>query len=263
MKERPIFENKEPNKNLVELNDADKKIVTKALKDLIQSAGFLLDMVTKGMLTEEMRETMTSLIATNSRDGLRPLGFQDQATKDHDNLVRRLRNANMDNEELRQQLGQKVSLEDLREKMKTIARAFNEWGDYHGFGYISDIHFDNYGCLNGNMHLLTHISGNRAEDLRKMGFELTDDRDGEAMFATDENFKLLQKMIRDNFGPDASMSYGKIDMHSFCDERPHMREVEVRLRDLDVMQPWIDEYLERRKLSFDKERNKNKQEKSV
>jgi len=26
------------------------------------------------------------------------------------------------------------------------------------------------------------------------------------------------------------------------------------------MQPWIDEYLERRKQSFDKERNKNKQE---
>ena len=43
MKERPIFESKEPNKNLVELNDADKKVVTKALKDLIQSAGFLLD----------------------------------------------------------------------------------------------------------------------------------------------------------------------------------------------------------------------------
>ena len=243
MKERPIFENKEPNKNLVELNDADKKIVTKALKDLIQSAGFLLDMVTKGMLTEEMRETMTSLIA--------------------DDLVRKLRNANMDNEELRQQLGQKVSLEDLREKMKTIARAFDEWGDYHGFGYISDIHFDNYGCLQGNMNLSTHILGNRAENLRKMGFELTDDRDGEAMFATDENFKLLQKMIRDNFGPDACMSYGKIDMHSFCDERPHMREVEVRLRDLNVMQPWIDEYLERRKLSFNKERNKNKQDESV
>ena len=144
--------------------------------------------------------------------------------------------------------------------MKTIARAFYEWGDYHGFGYISDIHFDSYGCLHGNMNLSTHISGNRVEDLRKMGFELTDDRDGEAMFATDENFKLLQKMIRDNFGPDASMSYGKIDMHSFCDERPHMREVEVRLRDLDVMQPWIDEYLERSKQSFDKERNKNKQE---
>ncbi len=261
MKERPIFESKEPNKNLVELNDDDKKVVTKALKDLIQSAGFLLDMVSKDTLTEEMRETLTSLIATYSRDGLRPLGFQDQATKDHDDLVRRLRNANMDNEELRQQLGQKVSLEDLREKMKTIARAFDEWGDYHGFGYIGDIHFDSYGCLHGNMNLLSmHISGDRADDLRKMGFELTDDRDGEAMFATDNNFKLLQKMIRDNFGPDASMSYGKIDMHSFGDERPHMRDVEVRLRDLDVMQPWIDEHLERRKQSFDKERNKNKQE---
>lgn len=261
MKERPIFESKEPNKNLVELNDDDKKVVTKALKDLIQSAGFLLDMVSKDTLTEEMRETMTSLIATYSRDGLRLLGFQDQTTKDHDNLVRKLRNANMDNEELRQQLGQKVSLEDLREKMKTIARAFYEWGDYHGFGHFSDIHFDSYGCLHGNMHLLSmHISGDRADDLRKMGFELTDDRDGEAMFATDENFKLLQKMIRDNFGPDASMSYGKIDMYTFSDERPHMREVEVRLRDLDVMQPWIDEYLERRKQSFDKERNKNKQE---
>jgi hypothetical protein len=260
MKERPIFESKEPNKNLVELNDEGKKVVVKALKDLIQSAGFLLDMVSKDTLTEEMRETLTSLIATYSRDGLRPLGFQDQATKDHDDLVRRLRNANMDNEELRQQLGQKVSLEDLREKMKTIARAFDEWGDNHGFGYISDIYFDSYGCLHGNMNLSTHISGNRAEDLRKMGFELTDSRDGEAMFATDENFKLLQKMIRDNFGPDASMSYGKIDMHTFSDERPHMREVEVRLRDLDVMQPWIDEYLERRKQSFDKERNKNKQE---
>ena len=258
MKERPIFESKEPNKNLVELNDEGKKVVTKALKDLIQSAGFLLDMVSKDTLTEEMRETLTSLIATYSRDGLRPLGFQDQATN-HDDLVRRLRNANMDNEELRQQLGQKVSLEDLREKMKTIARAFDEWGDYHGFGYISDIHFDSYGCLHGNMNLSTHISGDRAEDLRKMGFELTDDRDGEAMFATDENFKLLQKMIRENFGPDASMFYGKIDMHSFGDERPHMIDVEVRLRDLDVMQPWIDEYLERRKQSFDKERNKNKQ----
>ena len=261
MKERPIFESKEPNKNPVELNDEDKKVVTKALKDLIQSAGFLLDMVSKDTLTEEMRETMTSLIATYSRDGLRPLGFQDQTTKDHDNLVRKLRNADMDNEELRQQLGQKVSLEDLREKMKTIARAFDEWGDYHGFGYISDIHFDSYGCLHGNMSLLSmHISGDRADDSRRMGFELTDDRDGEAMFATDDNFKLLQKMIRDNFGPDASMSYGKIDMHSFSDERPHMREVEVCLRDLDVMQPWIDEYLERRKQSFDKERNKNKQE---
>ena len=260
MKERPIFESKEPNKNLVELNDEDKKVVTKALKDLIQSAGFLLDMVSKDTLTEEMRETLTSLIATYSRDGLRPLGFQDQATKDHDDLVRKLRNANMDNEELRQQLGQKVSLEDLREKMKTIASAFYEWGDYHGFGYIGDIYFDSYGCLHGNMNLSTHISGNRAEDLRKLGFELTDDRDGEAMFATDENFKLLQKMIHDNFGPDASMFYGKIDMHSFSDERPHMRDVEVRLRDLDVMQPWIDEYLERRKQSFDKERNKSKQE---
>lgn len=260
MKERPIFESKEPNKNLVELNDDDKKVVIKALKDLIQSAGFLLDMVSKDTLTEEMRETLTSLIATYSRDGLRPLGFQDQATKDHDDLVRRLRNANMDNEELRQQLGQKVSLEDLREKMKTIARAFDEWGDYHGFGYIGDIHFDSYGCLHGNMNLSTHISGDRADDLRKMGFELTDDRDGEAMFATDENFKLLRKMIRDNFGPDASMFCGKIDMHSFSDERPHMRDVEVRLRDLDVMQPWIDEYLKRRKQSFDKERNKNKQE---
>ena len=260
MKERPIFESKEPNKNLVELNDADKKVAVKALKDLIQSAGFLLDMVSKDTLTEEMRETLTSLIATYSRDGLRPLGFQDQATKDHDDLVCRLRNANMDNEELRQQLGQKVSLEDLREKMKTIARAFDEWGDYHGFGYISDIHFDSYGCLHGNMSLSAHhISGDRADDLRKIGFELTDDRDGEAMFATDDNFKLLQKMIRENFGPDASMSYGKIDMHSFSDERPHMRDVEVRLRDLDVMQPWIDEYLERRKQSFDKERNKNKQ----
>lgn len=260
MKERPIFDSKEPNKNLVELNDEDKKVVTKALKDLIQSAGFLLNMVSKDMLTEEMRETMTSLIATYSRDGLRPLGFQDQATKDHDNLVHRLRNANMDNAELRQQLGQKVSLEDLREKLKTIAHAFDEWGDYHGFGYISDIHFDNYGCLHGNMNLLTHISSNRAEDIRKMGFELTDDRDGEAMFATDENFKLLQKMIHDNFGPDASMFCGKIDMHSFGDERPHMRDVEVCLRDLDVMQPWIDEYLERRKQSFDKERSKYKQE---
>ena len=260
MKERPIFESKEPNKNLVELNDDDKKVVTKALKDLIQSAGFLLNMVSKDTLTEEMRETMTSLIATYSRDGLRPLGFQDQATKDHDDLVRKLRNANMDNEELRQQLGQKVSLEDLREKMKTIARAFDKWGDNHGFGYISDIYFDSYGCLHGNMNLSTHISGNRAEDLRKMGFELTGDRDGEAMFATDENFKLLQKMIRENFGPDASMRYGKIDMHTFSNERPHRREVEVRLRDLDVMQPWIDEYLERRKQSFDKERNKNKQE---
>lgn len=260
MKERPIFESKEPNKELVTLSDEDKKVVTKALKDLMQSASFLYEMVSKGTLTEEMRETMTSLIATYSRDGLRPLGFQDQATKDHDDLVRRLRNANMDNEELRQQLGQKVSLEDLREKMKTIARAFDEWGDYHGFGYIGDIHFDSYGCLHGNMNLSTHISGDRADDLRKMGFELTDDRDGEAMFATDDNFKLLQKMIRDNFGPDASMSYGKINMYSFGDERPHMRDVEVRLRDLDVMQPWIDEYLERRKQSFDKERNKNNKE---
>lgn len=260
MKERPIFESKEPNKELVTLSDEDKKVVTKALKDLMQSASFLYEMVSKDTLTEEMRETMTSLIATYSRDGLRPLGFQDQATKDHDDLVRRLRNANMDNEELRQQLGQKVSLEDLREKMKTIARAFDEWGDYHGFGYIGDIHFDSYGCLHGNMNLSTHISGDRADDLRKMGFELTDDRDGEAMFATDDNFKLLQKMIRDNFGPDASMSYGKINMHSFGDERPHMIDVEVRLRDLDVMQPWIDEYLERRKQSFDKERNKNNKE---
>ena len=212
MKERPIFENKEPNKELVTLSDEDKKVVTKALKDLIQSASFLYEMVSKDTLTEEMRETMTSLIATYSRDGLRPLGFQDQATKDHDDLVRRLRNANMDNEELRQQLGQKVSLEDLREKMKTIARAFDEWGDYHGFGYIGDIHFDSYGCLHGNMNLSTHISGDRADDLRKMGFELTKPGD------------------------------------------------EVRLRDLDVMQPWIDEYLERRKQSFDKERNKNNKE---
>ncbi len=260
MKERPIFENKEPNKELVTLSDEDKKVVTKALKDLIQSASFLYEMVSKGTLTEEMRETMTSLIATYSRDGLRPLGFQDQATKDHDNLVRKLRNANMDNEELRQQLGQKVSLEDVREKMKIIARAFDMWGDYHGFGYISDIHFDNYGCLHGNMCLSTHISCSREEDMRKLGFELTDDRDGCAMFATDANFELLRKLIRDNFGPDASMFRGKIDMHSFSDERPHMRDVEVRLRDLDVMQPWIDEYLERRKQSFDKERNKNNKE---
>lgn len=255
MKERSFFKNETPNETPVVIDEKKRGEFMKKMKDAINACGFLMNLIGNDQLTEDRRETMITNIDMNITEALKIVGYETTSAKREDDLIRRLRNANIDNRELRQQLSEKVSFEDVREKIKVIARAFDEWGDYHGFGYISDIHFDDYGYLHGNMNLSTHISGNRAEDLRKMGFELTDDRDGEAMFATDENFKLLQKMIRENFGPDASMSYGKIDMHSFSDERPHMREVEIILRDLDVMKPWVEEYTEHVKQENKKARN--------
>jgi len=227
----------------VVIDDKQKKEIFEELKGVIQMSQFLNYYLTEEKLTKGLQENLTTLLDKKLGTVCSILGYKTAFEAEREKDKKKIRALYKENHELREQLGQKVTLEDCRENMKLIADGFRYWNDNYGFAdYAQNIKFTDYGSLECQLHLSLEDDDARKR-MEDYGFEIGN-TDGEYPhpLATKENFELLTKFFN-SFSPYMYAHRAEI---WDADTIPVIRSVELHVRELDWIQPYIDMMLKQR-----------------
>ena len=240
MEERKLNFTRNEDPTIVE--DKDGKIakkIEKIYKDICFNLGFCYEQLKEGNLTEGMKETHLFLTEGYVLNFLDELGYEGVLKKKKDEMYSDIRSLNNENRELRRQLGEKVSNEDVREKLKNISNIIKKWWNIYGFGHVSDISYTEYGAvkliLSGSIcHAYRDdtqkapTDAEKAEYLVNLGFKISLKDRGNVLF-TDGNYILLDKMLKEKY---PSSTIANIRGHEWGNELS-MREIEVYIHNLD------------------------------
>lgn len=236
MKEREINIKRNDDPTLVVDKDGEMaKKLKRIYEDLNLNLGFCHDQLVKGNLSEGMKESHLYLAEHSMIEFLKAFNYDSVLAKKSDERHKDIRALNEENRQLRKQLGQKVSNEDLREKIKNISTSFEKWWNTEGFGHTSEIRF------NANGYVEVKLSGRitsgyhsdpkiKAKDkvniLKNKGFEVSGDRE---ILATDNNTRLLINLLQSKY-PSSEIIEFNI---SFWDGKNRYSDIKVLIRDLD------------------------------
>lgn len=234
MKERKLDLNIQDKPDIVEDPKGELLLALKnQYREIQQNLGLFLNMLEKGKLTEGMKENILSLIDHHINDFLTKGGYEGVLAEKHRKRTEEIRSLNNENRELRRQLGEKVSNEDVRERLKIMASTFESWWAEYGFGHCSDFYFGTHfakitlsGMVFGSRH---SVGGERKKDeyLSQLGFEIDDRR----VVYNDKSMFLLNKLLTDK--------YPSIDIYSINltisaqGGIPVIQDVVVYLRDFN------------------------------
>lgn len=209
MQERQLPFNTDQNPSPVILDDKVKSEVFKTASDLHFAVSTFADMIKNNTLKEGFKNTLLSLFESYVVDIHKQLNYESHLKAENERRVVEIRSLNHENHELRKQLGEKVSNDDVREKLKLMHEAICDWWDKKGFGHISDISFRQYSCkVTLSCLLACHHPDKQDEYLVGKGYQLCTD-DGIYPYATDHNRALIAKEICARF-PSAALTETKI-----------------------------------------------------
>lgn len=242
MKERELNFKHNDDQTIVELNKKESEKFNKSWKDL----AFLLSTIKKDVdglsLTVQMREAYSSLLETHSKDILDVFKYEGVLQKQKEERYVDIRNLNLENSELRRQLGEKVSMEDIRESLKNISEQIRRWWNIEGFGHTSEIDFGPYGANVKFSGMITDAYYDRDKDLteedkikqlQKYGFELTigNGRRDTKVKMTPDNLGLLEKLLLSRF-PSADIYNIKTHFHKNV-SKSEINDIEVFIRNFE------------------------------
>ena len=96
------------------------ELLKKQYKEIQQNLGLAITMLEKGQLTEGMKENILSLTDHNVNRFLTRMGYEGVLAEKQKKLTEQIRSLNDENRKLRHQLGEKVSNEDVRERLRIM-----------------------------------------------------------------------------------------------------------------------------------------------
>ena len=244
MKERPLnFDFNDGEK--VEVTDEQKKKLEKSANELKQHIGMLLYLIKGDSLNEGTRDAIMSILDHNTQDICNIFDYGTYLKKQQEKTLKEIREVNIENHELRRQLGQKVSTEDVREKMKQVIYGFEHWAKTKGFGWMSDVQVNNWGTLSGKMRTRISRMDSRDKETRQrmadFGFEFEDIyQDDASPIANDHNLQKIRELVK-TLSPDAIADEVIVNRRGNV---PHMESVEIILPEWDCLEPYIQAYIE-------------------
>lgn len=217
----------EMGENKVVLNEDQKAVLLKALKDIKFANSQLHEWVKKGELTEEMSKTLPSLIESYFSEAAKVLNYESHLLAEKEKRYEDIRNANQTIRELKEKLGSNKPVDGLKEQLVHLYDVVNEWWDTEGFNHISKEKFYPHGGLRMELCFMldsryfrstskTPVSDQRSTEehvqhLRSMGFEFADFEDGRSeklhLIDNQNNRTLLSKMLKERFP--------SLEIHSF------------------------------------------------
>lgn len=240
MKEHQLKFNRNEDPTLVE--DVDGKLA-KNINDIYSkikmNLGFCHEQLVAGTLSQGMLNTHISLTEAYVVDFLKAVGYDGMLEAEKNERFKEIRELHEQNRALREQLGQKVTNEDFRERIKIMTKSIKEWWNIYGFGYVSEIVFVEYAVkikLSGSITEAYYgrdsrdTVGTKLEYLTGLGFEMTDGEIyNKSVRATDENIEKLTNLLVNKF-PSATIEEMVISPYSKSRE---IKEIEVYIRNLD------------------------------
>lgn len=212
MKERKLKFRTNDNKALVPIDLELIEKTKKAYANIRLNISFMIEQWEKGELEQGMYETHLKLVETYAKEFTGLFDYAGILQKENEERYSEIRAVNTENHELRKQLGQKVTNEDLRERIKNITEQFKKWWNIYGFGHISnnDIGFTGYGAFQITLSGMTTDAYyakngevpegyNKQEALKSMGFELEGSESHARVISNDKNIGLLKNLLIEKY----------------------------------------------------------------
>lgn len=244
MKEKELKFNRNDDPTLVVLSEKQTKDLKKSSDDLRFAMVHLLSEVKDGKLEEGMKATLCSLLESHVGTLTKSLGYEGVIHQEKEERYKEIRELNTENRELRKQLGNKVSPEDVRESLKNLKENFNTWWNINGFGHCSDEQFGPFGFKVTLSGMITEAYRDKTnadateekkiDMLTAAGFLIRSDGDSrhdKKVLYNDQNIKILESMLTAKY-PSASIFYSKA-WHGNKHDDSEIREVEIFIRNFD------------------------------
>lgn len=229
----------------VVLSEKQQKEYKKASDDLRFASVHLNNELAGGKLETGMKDTLCSLVESYVQTMTKVLGYEGVLHKEKEERYKEIRDLNTENRELRKQLGQKVSPEDVRESLKNLTENFKRWWNIEGFGHSSDEHFHGYAFTVKLSGMIGHAYYDKNDPeasyeskttkLEKMGFQIRpgDSRHDCKILYNNHNMKLVEELIKSKY-PSASITYSKA-WHGRSKDDSEIREIEIVITNFDEL----------------------------
>lgn len=218
----------EDNPEILILDNDKKKEIMHEAQDLCMSANELYTRLNDNQLEKGFCTTLLSLFEsyTVKLHGL--LDYQSVLKKEHDERFKNIREIRIQNRELRKQLDDKVSAEDVREKLKNYNEIIHKWWKKEGFGYVPETSFHPSICqVKISCSMSIHFEKTQPDFLRSKGYEIVEsERNSFDLIQSDKNMKLLGSEIIKRF-PSAKIF--KIEVVNW--KIMHIRDVTFNIHD--------------------------------
>ncbi|MCU5282345.1 hypothetical protein OCA22_28760 [Bacillus cereus] len=201
-------------KELVVLNEDDKAIALKGLKDLCFSAHQMHEWLSQNKLTEEAKGLFISLSERCITDVAKATNYESNLAKERERRSTDLRNANLRIRELEQQMANMKPIDGLKEQLCLLANTIKNWWRELGFNHITAISFTDYGgleikfafSLNQRSILFRRKTVSDKKDavdkiqvLRNKGFIFMNESNELQLVDNDTNKKLLISLLEERF----------------------------------------------------------------
>ncbi|HDR3509395.1 TPA: hypothetical protein ACTZ1F_002764 [Bacillus cereus] len=199
---------------LVVLNEDQKAVTLKGLKDLYFTAQQMHEWLSKDKLTEEMKGTLISLSESHISVIAKETNYESDLSRERERRSNDLRNANLRIRELEKKMADMKPIDGLSEQLNALTNKIKGWWREIGFNHISKMTFTEYGGLDVKFAFsLTRFSRifskkpisdkkdevDKIQQLRDRGFVLIKEDNELQLVDNDTNKKLLISLLEERF----------------------------------------------------------------
>jgi hypothetical protein len=237
---------------MVVLNEDDKAVSMKELSDLFFAAKQMHDWIKEDALTEEMKDTLFSLIESHTAHAAKTLGYDSNAAREIDKRFTDIRKANQTIHELEKKLADNSPVSGLKELLYAMHSALYKWWGLQGFNLVTDDEFGGYGykgrfCL--SLHHISFMSRkpvtdklekkNRLEQMIEEGYELVEEDKEYTLLDTPVNRAKITAIVKSKFPSMDIFKWNNWCLHK--KEGFQLRDFEAYIRDLSDLKALMDE----------------------
>lgn len=201
MKERPLNFNRDSDPEKIIFSNKEKNSINRKINEIYMAVNEIAVGVKDETLEKGFCNTVLTAMESYVIDLLKEFKYYSKLQKDREERCSEIKALNLENRELRHQLGEKVSPEDVREKLKNFYAIINKWWDEDGFGYIHEITFHPYVCsVKLSTRLSIHFVDGQITKLKEKGYFIIEtEKDIYDLGFTDNNIKILSAEIVKRF----------------------------------------------------------------
>jgi len=144
MQERPLNFPQAQDETPVNLSDNEKKILIKCADNLKNISLYFKGLLENNRLTVGLQENFCMLTEYEVTCVHNLLNYESLLVKHTEERFAEIRKLNEENTELRRQLGDRVSNDDIRERLKNISSDIKNWWSKVGCGFVRRVSLEQY-----------------------------------------------------------------------------------------------------------------------